>query len=476
LIAILGWGPLGEALARALSEKGERTVCIVPLAEKARYPRIRGVAVVPAPRSRWAAAVPRDAGAAFVISSGPGPEGGLVRSLRRARPDILLLTESVSPAASEALRAAGADFVLESRRFLAAAMLEQITELESQRAARRLVAAIRPFRRKGLAVFLHDDPDPDTLASAMALARICAANGIRSDLYYGGDISRPDNRLMASLLGRRLRRLQSAAEAERAMARHGGTALVESNAPGQNNIIPPGSKVDIILDHHPPAPGCRPAAVMTDIRPGLGAAATLLTGYLRRLWLRPDPQLAAALLYAIKVDTQDLTRNVGPEDLAATVYLAEHADLRLLGRFESPPMKAATAGVLARAISDRELVGGHMLAFAGPARDRESLAQAAELLMRLEGVSVAVVFGIIRDSVYVSARSAEPSVDAGRLLRSAFGRVGSAGGHAGAAGAQIPLASIGIGDDSDRERLARRAVRRLYLRSCGIPDGGDGRK
>jgi nanoRNase/pAp phosphatase (c-di-AMP/oligoRNAs hydrolase) len=214
---------------------------------------------------------------------------------------------------------------------------------------------------------------------------------------------------------------------------------------------------------------------MSDIRPELGAAATLLTGYLRRLWIRPDPPLAAALLYAIKVDTQGLTRNVGPEDLAATVYLAEHADLRLIGRFEAPPMTGGTAEVMARAVLDRSLVRGHLLAFAGRIRDREAIAQAAELLMRLEGVSVAVVFGIMKDRVYVSARSAEPSLDAGKLLHGAFGRVGSAGGHATAAGAQIPLASIGIGDDSGKNELASRAVRRLYLRAAGLSDGGDGR-
>ena len=130
---------------------------------------------------------------------------------------------------------------------------------------------------------------------------------------------------------------------------------------------------------------------------------------------------------------------------------------------------------MARAVLDRALVGGHLLAFAGRIRDREAIAQAAELLVRLEGVSVAVVFGIMRDRVYISARSAEPSLDAGKLLHSAFGRVGSAGGHATAAGAQIPLASIGIGDDSGRDGLASKAVRRLYMRAVGLSDGSDGR-
>lgn len=475
MIAVLGWGQLGGALARALSEKGESTVCIVTGAAEARRLRSLGIEVLRAPEARWAKIVPAEAGAVFVVSGSDRTNKRLVSALRKARPDILILTEAASSAASDDLKASGADFVLESKRFLASAMLDQITELESQRAARRLVAAILPCRKKGLAVFLHDDPDPDSLASGMALMRICAASDVGCTLYYGGDISRPDNRLMASLLGRRLRRLDSTAQAASVMASHDRMALVESSVPGQNNVLPPESRVDIIIDHHPMPPGKEAAAELADIRPEMGAAATILTGYLRRLWLRPDPALAAALLYAIKVDTGDLTRNVGPEDLAATVYLAEHADLRLIRRFESPPMTGGTAEVMARAVLDRDIVGGHLIAFAGAIRDREAIAQAAELLMRLEGVTAAVVSGILRDKVYVSARSVDPSVDVGRLLHSAFGRVGSAGGHATAAGAQILLASIGIGDDRKRHELARKAIRRLYLRAAGVADGGDGR-
>jgi nanoRNase/pAp phosphatase (c-di-AMP/oligoRNAs hydrolase) len=409
----------------------------------------------------------------FVVTGGDGANSRLVSALRKARPDILILAEALTIAASDRMKASGADFVIESWRFLASTMLDQITELENQRAARRLVAAIRPCKQKGLAVFLHDDPDPDTMASGMALMRICAANRVGCTLYYGGEISRPDNRLMASMLGARLVGLGSAQEAAAVMASHDKSALIEASVPGQNNILPPSSRVDIIIDHHPLHPGTQPDAEMVDIRPNMGAAATILTGYLRRLWIRPDPPLAAAMLYAIKVDTGDLTRNVDPEDLAATVYLAEHADLRLIRRFEAPPMPDSTAEAMARAVLDRELVGGHMLAFAGTIRDREALAQAADFLMRLDGVTAAVVSGILRDRIYVSARSADPSVDVGRLLHAAFGKAGSAGGHATAAGAQIPLGALGPEEhEGKRAELARRAVRRLYLRAAKIADGG----
>ncbi len=42
------------------------------------------------------------------------------------------------------------------------------TRLALQRAARRLVAAVKPLGKRGLAIFLHDSPDPDSISSAVA--------------------------------------------------------------------------------------------------------------------------------------------------------------------------------------------------------------------------------------------------------------------------------------------------------------------
>jgi len=450
MICILGRGEAGAALARALSARGER-------------PR----------RASRASAVPAEAGAAFVVTGDGWANLGLVRELRARRPDLLLLTEAEAPSAARRLRSAGADFVLEPRGLVAGAFIGQITELENQRAARRLAAAVKPCGKKGLAVFLHDNPDPDSISSALALQRICAQSRVRCDLYYGGEIARPENRLLVSALDAPLVQLKTEAEAQAAAARHSATALVESSIPGQNNILPPGARVDIIIDHHPLPRGCVPTAGFADIRPEIGAAATMLTGYLRRLWIRPDPALASALLFAIKVDTGDLTRHVSADDLEATVYLAEHADLRLMRTFESPPMPPSTADLLARAIRSREMHRGHLLACVGDIRDRDALAVAAEFLVRLEGVDAALVFGILRGDLFVSARANDPSVDMGLLLRRAFGRAGSAGGHAASAGARVPLEVLGRAQtDESRSELALRAVRRLYLRAANIPCEG----
>jgi nanoRNase/pAp phosphatase (c-di-AMP/oligoRNAs hydrolase) len=438
MISILGSGPTATVLARAMAARGER-------------PR----------RALRVSAVPAEAGAAFVLTGDAAVDLRSVRELRRRRPELLLLTEAGAPAPAR------------PQSLVAGAFIGQITELERQRAARRLAAAVKPLGRRGLAIFLHDNPDPDSISSAVALQRICARLRVRCTLYYGGEIARPENRLLVSALDAPLVQLKTASEARSAASRHAGTALVESSVPGQNNILPTGTRVDIVIDHHPLPRGCSADAGFSDIRPETGAAATILAGYLRRLWMRPDPALASALLFAIKVDTDDLTRHVSADDLEATVYLAELADLRLMRTFESPPMPPSTADILARAILSRKMHRGHLLACAGDIKDRDALAVASEFLVRLEGVEAAVVFGILRGDLFISARANDPALDMGRLLRRAFGRAGSAGGHAASAGARVPLDVLGRAlTDESRAELATRAVRRLYLRAAGIPCEG----
>ena len=52
-----------------------------------------------------------------------------------------------------------------------------------------------------LLILTHDHPDPDTIASAWALATLVERlHGIRSRLAYGGIIGRMENQMMVQLL------------------------------------------------------------------------------------------------------------------------------------------------------------------------------------------------------------------------------------------------------------------------------------
>lgn len=67
----------------------------------------------------------------------------------------------------------------------------------------------------------------------------------------------------------------------------------------------------------------------------------------------------------------------------------------------------------------------------------------------MEGVKVSLVYGYKNGTVYVSGRARGADIDLGETLRDALGQIGSAGGHADMAGAQLPLGILEeVGNDS----------------------------
>ncbi|KUG09995.1 kef-type k+ transport system [hydrocarbon metagenome] len=73
-------------------------------------------------------------------------------------------------------------------------------------------------------------------------------------------------------------------------------------------------------------------------------------------------------------------------------------------------------------------------------RNRDALPQAADLLITLEGVNTALVYGISEEAIIMSARNRDVRLHIGNVLREAFGDIGDAGGHPNMAAATIPLA------------------------------------
>jgi nanoRNase/pAp phosphatase (c-di-AMP/oligoRNAs hydrolase) len=57
----------------------------------------------------------------------------------------------------------------------------------------------------------------------------------------------------------------------------------------------------------------------------------------------------------------------------------------------------------------------------------------------MEGIGVTLVYGYRDETVYVSGRARGSAVDLGETLRDALGSIGSAGGHADMAGAQLDV-------------------------------------
>ena len=217
-----------------------------------------------------------------------------------------------------------------------------------------------------------------------------------------------------------------------------------------NDQLPPDTPIDVVIDHHPPREPVE--ATFVDLRSDAGATSTLLTDYLRRLNVEPSEPVATGLLYGIRVDTREFSREVSVEDYEAAAFLLPHVDRSTLERVESPSISPETLDTMGRAIRNREIRGSVLTTCVGHLRDRDALAQAADRLLDLDGVTTCLVYGYDDGTIYASARARGAQLDVGETLRDAFGQIGSAGGHADMAGAQVPMGVLG--DTEDSEELA----------------------
>ncbi|WP_411964583.1 DHH family phosphoesterase [Haloferax sp. YSMS24] len=286
-----------------------------------------------------------------------------------------------------------------------------------------------------LNIVCHNNPDPDCLASALALGRIAVAAGIDDPhIFYNGDISHQQNRAFVNLLDIEL--MDFDIDVIRDRPSTSLLAFVDHSTPGANNSVPNGTSLDIVIDHHP---SNDIDAEFVDHREHIGAAATILTEYLRDLDIEFDAALATALLFAIRRETLNFLRGATSEEYDAAGYLHEFVDEGLLRRLSAPPVTGETLDAIATAIGNRVVKQSVLISNVGRTTERDALPQAADYLATLEGVETAIVFGIINDGIQISARSPDARIHAGNVLRKAFEDVGSCGGHHDVAGGEIPL-------------------------------------
>ncbi|SNR45800.1 DHH family phosphoesterase [Halorubrum vacuolatum] len=400
---------------------------------------------------------PDAADVVLIADADPARNVAAAAAARRRYPNAMIVAHvgtAPRPEHRDALRAT-ADRLLDPAEALEARVLHAVDDDSGNRPV-RLLETLRDLSGP-LLIVAHDNPDPDAIASAFGLARIAEAVGVPADRVHGGEIAHQENRALVNLLDLDLRTFDDVVVDE-----YDGIALVDHSRAGINDGLPEGTPVDIVIDHHPPRGPV--AGRFIDVRPALGSTSTLIQEYLSRLAIEPDERLATALLYGIRIDTKDLTRETTPQDIEAAAELVPFADESVLRRVESPSVTPETLRVLARAIERRDVRGSIVASCVGEIGDRDALAQAAERLLDIEDVTVTFVYGYMDGTIFGSARSRGADVDVGELLREALDPIGSAGGHANMAGAQVPLGILSdvAADESLPEVVAEAISERFF--------------
>ena len=390
----------------------------------------------------------------------------LAKRIKEKMPNNFVLVKASGQGEAEACKSNGVDMILQTGNVLAQKILSAFETVEMEHSAFTLVNIIKESNNKELAIFLQNNPDPDAIASGLTLKHICKSCDVESSIYYGGDITHQKNRALINLLNIDLINTKTSEEVMAVVRCAGKIALIEASIPSKNNVLPIEVTPNLIFDHHQ-IDISSVKGDFIDIQPELGATATIMTKYIRQLNIKPDMSLATALLYGIRTDTKEFTRNTTSDDMDAAAFLSPLVDTAIMSQLEFHPMRLETMDIIGRAIRNKEISGSYLTSFVGFISDRDALPQAAEMMLQLEGVYTVLVFGINEDKVQLSARSRDARVNLGLILQSAFGELNS-GGHATMAAGAINLGILG--DGNDRTSLLKAtsdAVRKKFFSAVG---------
>lgn len=459
---VIGCGATGFSVIRELVKKGKEVLAIDKSKERVEILRDENYDAIVGDATDLSLYENIDfskVSAVLILTSDDDANKRAVEIVRNISKDVFIISRCQSLKIKEEFEQIGADYVIIPSEAMKSKVLEVLKKADTYRKLKRLEKVIVDCNKLG--IFTHDNPDPDAISSALALKEIARYYGVDADILYYGDIMHQENRAMINLLEIEM---MKANEVE--LGQYDKFAIVDCSKPGVNNSIPSDIKVSIVIDHHPNE-GVESEFV--DLRADVGACATILTEYLKEMKITPSRTLATALFFGIKTETNDFKKNARTADFLASAFLYPFVDHELIEKMEGPAISTETLDILATAIKNRQVYSSFLISFAGYITNRDALPQAADFLLRLEGISTVLVFGILKDKVFISARNKDVRINIGDVLKRAFGDVGSAGGHAHAGGAQIPLGIFG--DVTDRDSLAKlvtEAIKRRFLNALGV--------
>jgi len=353
----------------------------------------------------------RDAGGTLIYLLGIGASGTSKRAeeLHSEFPDVAYL------AMSELF---GNPLVTEVSRSLTRARVQQYQRYLSD--ADRVL------------IMLHNDPDPDAMASGLALRNVLRRTKTTAIIGALQGVTRPENLRMVNLLDIHVDIMTP--ETIREFDR---ICMVDVQPHYFGGLI---DRIDLVIDHHPEQTGY--TAVFKDVRPDYGSTCTILTEHLRAVDVNISERTATAMLYAIKSDTLFFNRQTNRVDIEAFSYLYPLSDAALIRKMEGAEITTERLDYVMKAHQTGRHSDQVFCAFLGALPREDFIPYVADFFLQLENVKWTVIAGIVNESLIISVRNLGYSKNAGEFARRFFGDIGSAGGHRAMAKAVVPMTAF----------------------------------
>ncbi len=312
----------------------------------------------------------RDAGGAlvYVLGIGAAATGKRADEYRDEFPDVVYLSMS---------ELFGGPLLTEFSRSLTRARVQQYQ--------RYLADADRVL------IMLHNDPDPDAIASGLALRNVLRRTKTTAIIGAIHGVTRPENLRMLNLLDIHIESITP-----EALKEYDRIAMVDVQPHYFVGLI---DRVDLVIDHHPEQTGY--TAVFKDIRPDYGSTSTILTEHLRAVDVNISERTATAMLYAIKSDTLFFNRQTNRVDLEAFSYLYPLADAAMIRKMEGAEITLERLEYVMNAYRGGRLADQVFCAFLGQTPREDFIPYVADFFLQVEDVKWTIIAGIVGDALII---------------------------------------------------------------------------
>lgn len=312
-----------------------------------------------------------------------------------------------------------------------------------------------PGAPRRLLVLTHRGPDPDALGACEGIRLLCREFGFEAEVATIGRIHRAENLAMVRALGIELVEYDALDP-----ARFCGGILVDTQPEFGHTVLPRDIPILAVFDHHvPPDVDYAAASIpFSDVRLGVGATSSIIYQYLRDAGVELTAHAASALFCGVRYDTADLSRNSSAIDEEAYYETFRRADRSAIAQIQHPPLPRGYYQELSRALTVARQHGPLVIALLGRVENPEFVAEMADFLLRMKGVSWVVVGGSHEGTYVLSLRTDHAFGNAYPLMARVLGGEGSFGGHGHIAGGRVELEGEGESQIAAVERALRQNV------------------
>ncbi len=337
--------------------------------------------------------------------------------------------------------------------------------------ARKEETVLNVFRLKtmvrendSVAVLIYGSPDPDAVASAMALREILnQTKPLAKCIFVATEpVIRYQNAEFIREMKVEIQMLDKVDLREFRLL-----AVVDAQPTFFGETLG-GLKPQIVIDHHP----CKTVwhAPLADVRPDYGALSTIMTEYLLAARVKIPKRLYTALLYGIRSDTVNFERDASLEDIGAYYLNFMRANRQLIRRIELNQIPDRFLKYFDHAYHHKRRYRDRVMCYLGAVESADACVQVADFFLRVINIFYVIIAGIVKDRLIIIFRGDGYRQDCGSIAMKSFGNIGSAGGHRSAARVEIPVETLktALENDLSQESLDHFLVQRLRRKKIPV--------